>query len=69
MMVRGLDAAVKVDDDIVVAAIRDLAALGVPAGPCGAAGLAALRIACARRSARCAREREHGHTHVLTAPR
>ncbi|MCB9562381.1 MAG: hypothetical protein H6708_18400 [Kofleriaceae bacterium] len=32
-------------------------------------GLAALRIACARRSARCAREREHGHTHVLTAPR
>lgn len=45
MMVRGLDAAVKVDDDIVVAAVRDLAALGVPAGPCGAAGLAALRIA------------------------
>ena len=45
MMVRGLDAAVTVDDDIVVAAVRDLAALGVAAGPCGAAGLAALRIA------------------------
>jgi diaminopropionate ammonia-lyase len=41
----GLDAAIAVDDELVAAAATDLAALGVPAGPCGAAGLAALRAA------------------------
>jgi diaminopropionate ammonia-lyase len=41
----GLDAAVAVSDDADVRAAHDLAALGVAAGPCGAAGLAALRTA------------------------
>jgi diaminopropionate ammonia-lyase len=41
----GLDAAVSVTDAEDVRAARDLAALGVPAGPCGAAALAALRVA------------------------
>ena len=44
-MQRGLDAAVTVDDEVVVMAARDLARAGVPAGPCGAASLAALRVA------------------------
>jgi diaminopropionate ammonia-lyase len=39
----GLDAAVTVGDASAVAAAHDLAALGVPAGPCGGAALAALR--------------------------
>ena len=39
----GLDAAVAVSDARSADAARDLAALGVPAGPCGAASLAALR--------------------------
>jgi diaminopropionate ammonia-lyase len=39
----GLDAAVTVTDDQVTSAGRDLAALGVPVGPCGAAPLAATR--------------------------
>lgn len=39
----GLDAAVSVTDAEAAQAARDLAALGVPAGPCGGAGLAALR--------------------------
>jgi diaminopropionate ammonia-lyase len=38
----GLDACVTVDDDSASAAARDLAALGVDAGPCGAAPFAAL---------------------------
>ncbi|HEY7859716.1 MAG TPA: diaminopropionate ammonia-lyase [Candidatus Nanopelagicales bacterium] len=40
----GLDAAVAVTDADDVRAAHDLAALGVAAGPCGAAGLAALRL-------------------------
>jgi diaminopropionate ammonia-lyase len=39
----GLDAGVAVTDERAADAARDLAALGVPAGPCGAAPLAALR--------------------------
>ncbi|WP_344530675.1 diaminopropionate ammonia-lyase [Streptomyces albiaxialis] len=41
----GIDAAVAVDDAAGAAAARDLAAHGVPAGPCGAAPLAGLRAA------------------------
>ena len=44
-MQHGLDAAVAVTDESDAQAARDLAALGVAAGPCGAAGLAALRLA------------------------
>jgi diaminopropionate ammonia-lyase len=44
-IVRGLDAAVAVSDDDDLQAARDLAALGVSAGPCGAASLAAARLA------------------------
>ena len=39
----GLDAAVAVTDAEAIAAVGDLAAAGVPAGPCGAATLAAAR--------------------------
>ncbi|MGW7368836.1 pyridoxal-phosphate dependent enzyme [Streptomyces sp. NPDC054841] len=41
----GLDAAVAVGDPDADLAARDLAALGVPAGPCGAASLAGVRAA------------------------
>ncbi|MQY05418.1 pyridoxal-phosphate dependent enzyme [Actinomadura macrotermitis] len=41
----GLDAAVAIGDDAAVRAARDLAAHGVPAGPCGAASLAGARAA------------------------
>lgn len=41
----GLDAVAAVTDADDVRAARDLAALGVPAGPCGAASLAAARLA------------------------
>ncbi|WP_030163406.1 pyridoxal-phosphate dependent enzyme [Spirillospora albida] len=41
----GLDAAVTVTDADVVRAAADLAALGVPSGPCGAASLAGARAA------------------------
>jgi diaminopropionate ammonia-lyase len=41
----GLDSAVAVTDPDAVAAARDLAALGIPAGPCGAASLAGARAA------------------------
>jgi diaminopropionate ammonia-lyase len=41
----GLDAAVTVTDPEDLHAAHDLGALGVPAGPCGAAALAALRVA------------------------
>jgi diaminopropionate ammonia-lyase len=41
----GLDAAVAVTDPAAEAAAADLAALGVPAGPCGAAALAGARAA------------------------
>jgi diaminopropionate ammonia-lyase len=40
----GLDACVTVTDAQAVAAAHDLTALGVPAGPCGAAALAAARV-------------------------
>lgn len=43
----GVDAAVAVSDPDTVRAARDLAALGVPAGPCGAASLAGVRAALA----------------------
>jgi diaminopropionate ammonia-lyase len=43
----GLDAAVAVTDASTARAARDLAALGVPAGPCGAASLAGVRAALA----------------------
>jgi diaminopropionate ammonia-lyase len=42
-IVPGLDACVTVTDAQAADAARDLAALGVPAGPCGAAPLAAVR--------------------------
>ncbi|GAA2619169.1 diaminopropionate ammonia-lyase [Actinomadura fulvescens] len=41
----GLDAAAAVTDAAASRAARDLAALGVPAGPCGAAALAGVRAA------------------------
>jgi diaminopropionate ammonia-lyase len=41
----GLDAAVAIDDADAIRAIDDLAALGVPSGPCGAASLGAARVA------------------------
>lgn len=44
-MEHGLDAAVAVSDPADIRAAHDLAALGVAAGPCGAAGLAAARLA------------------------
>lgn len=40
---QGLDAAVLVDDEQVVAAVRDLQEAGVDSGPCGAATLAGVR--------------------------
>ncbi|WP_141579803.1 pyridoxal-phosphate dependent enzyme [Actinomadura sp. WMMA1423] len=43
----GLDAAVAVTDASTAHAARDLGALGVPAGPCGAASLAGVRAALA----------------------
>jgi diaminopropionate ammonia-lyase len=43
----GLDAAVAISDVEDTRAARDLTALGVPAGPCGAAALAAARFALA----------------------
>lgn len=41
----GLDASVAVSDETALAAMADLAALGVMSGPCGGAGLAGLRRA------------------------
>jgi len=42
-LLHGLDGAVAVGEAADAAAVHDLAALGVAAGPCGAAGLAAVR--------------------------
>lgn len=42
---KGLDAAIAVSDEADIRAAHDLARLGVAAGPCGAAGLAAARVA------------------------
>ncbi len=50
----GLDAAVAVPDDAATAAVDDLARLGVPSGPCGAAPLAGLRAALAEPDRRAA---------------
>jgi diaminopropionate ammonia-lyase len=44
---RGLLGAVVVDDEAATRAVADLAAQGLDAGPCGAAGLAALKILAA----------------------
>jgi diaminopropionate ammonia-lyase len=44
---QGLDAAVAVSDAEAAAAVGDLAAAGVPSGPCGAATLAAARLVLA----------------------
>ncbi|MFI1252180.1 diaminopropionate ammonia-lyase [Streptomyces netropsis] len=44
-LLRGVDAAIAVDDAATARAVRDLGDLGVPAGPCGAASLAGLRAA------------------------
>ncbi len=44
-IVNGLDAAIAVSDEDDIRAAHDLADLGVPAGPCGGAGLAAARLA------------------------
>ncbi|WP_030686653.1 pyridoxal-phosphate dependent enzyme [Streptomyces sp. NRRL B-1347] len=41
----GLDAATAVSDEAAATALRDLTALGVPSGPCGAAALAGARAA------------------------
>ena len=41
---QGLDAAIAISDHADIQAAHDLAALGVNAGPCGAAGLAAARL-------------------------
>ena len=52
----GLDGAMSLDDEDAIRAARDLASLGVAAGPCGGSGLAAARLlltgdgATARRS-------------------
>jgi diaminopropionate ammonia-lyase len=42
---QGLDAAIAVPDAAALAAMHDLRALGVDAGPCGAASLAGVRLA------------------------
>lgn len=44
-ILHGLDAAVAVSEEADLQAAHDLARLGVAAGPCGAAGLAAARVA------------------------
>ena len=55
-MEHGLDAAVAVSERADVQAAHDLAALGVAAGPCGAAGLAAARLALTGEGAQDRRE-------------
>ncbi|NDU74279.1 diaminopropionate ammonia-lyase [Actinomadura sp. DSM 109109] len=60
----GLDAAVAVTDASADRAARDLAALGVAAGPCGAASLAGVRAALARDRRRLLAS-GHGETVVL----
>ncbi|HEX8095832.1 pyridoxal-phosphate dependent enzyme [Jatrophihabitans sp.] len=56
---QGLDAAVAVQDSEALAAAADLAAAGVPSGPCGAATLAAARRALGNPEHRDAELREH----------
>ena len=55
----GLDAAMTVTEAADIQAAHDLAALGIPAGPCGAAPLAALRGALTGPSS--PQRREHLH--------
>ena len=55
----GLDAAMTVTEAADIQAAHDLAALGIPAGPCGAAPLAALRAALTGPSS--PQRREHLH--------
>ncbi|MEO5874346.1 MAG: pyridoxal-phosphate dependent enzyme [Streptosporangiaceae bacterium] len=50
----GLDAAVSVSDDESLAAVKDLAAFGISAGPCGAAALAGARAALSTEARRAA---------------
>lgn len=59
LIVQGLDAAVTVTEAADVQAARDLAGLGIAAGPCGAAPLAAARAALTGSGSR--RRREHLH--------
>jgi diaminopropionate ammonia-lyase len=61
----GLDACISVTDPPVADAARDLAGLGVPAGPCGAAPLAALRAVDATAAAA---ERDHRRTVLGLSP-
>lgn len=58
----GLDASVAVTDAAAARAARDLHDLGVPAGPCGAAPLAALRAICG------ADDAAHRRAHLGLAP-
>ena len=44
-IVNGLDAALSITEDADIRAAHDLARLGVAAGPCGASGLAGVRVA------------------------
>ncbi|MBE1532273.1 diaminopropionate ammonia-lyase [Actinomadura algeriensis] len=62
-----VDAAVSVSDGETARAARDLAALGVHAGPCGAASLAGVRAALASGRRRAALPPGHDRTVVLLA--
>jgi diaminopropionate ammonia-lyase len=53
----GLDGAVEITDEQDIEAARDLSALGIEAGPCGASGLAGLR--CVLAGPHCADPRQH----------
>ena len=55
-LVAGLDGAVAVTDGAAAAGMRELAVQGVPSGPCGGAGLAALRGMVARDGGLAARD-------------
>ncbi|MEU5880853.1 diaminopropionate ammonia-lyase [Spirillospora sp. NPDC047279] len=61
----GLDASVAVSDADAAEAARDLAGLGVPAGPCGAASLAGVRAALTAADRRASLAPGHARTAVL----
>lgn len=65
---RGLDACVRVTDRQAAAAARDLAALGVSAGPCGAAPLAAVRILTDARDSSRSGPRSDGLPRLVLSP-
>jgi diaminopropionate ammonia-lyase len=65
LILRGLDAALAVDDAQAVQAGRDLADLDIPAGPCGAASLAGART-CLRGADAGPRRTHLGITHAST---